>query len=203
MLGFLAALMVLAGGGLATASGEKSDGHRLEVFLDSLQVEQLWPAGVHVNWETGQPDGKVETFEGKHTHCSAFVASAAKQLGVYILRPPEHRQALLANAQVDWLRDQGAAQGWTPVPDGYEAQRAANRGFLVVAAYKNHAPDKPGHIAIVRPSGKTRDEILSEGPQIIQAGGHNYASNTLRHGFADHPAAWDNNEVVYYEHDLP
>ncbi|MBS0362619.1 MAG: hypothetical protein JSR98_14680 [Proteobacteria bacterium] len=158
---------------------------------------------MHVNWETGQPDGKVEHFEGKHTHCSAFVASAAKQLGVYILRPPEHGQTLLANAQYDWLREQGPAHGWTPVPDGYEAQRAANRGFLVVAAYKNHAADKPGHIAIVRPSGKTRAEILAEGPQIIQAGGHNYASTSLSRGFADHPAAWGKNEVVYYEHDLP
>lgn len=204
--GFIAALAVLAilaVGGPAMASGDKADGRKLAVFLDGLQVESRWPAGVHVNWETGEPDGKAEHFEGKHTHCSAFVASAAKQLGVYILRPPEHGQTLLANAQYDWLRDQGAAHGWTPLPDGYEAQRAANRGFLVVAAYKNHSSDKPGHIAIVRPSGKTRAEILDEGPQIIQAGGHNYASTPLRRGFADHPAAWNNNEVVYYEHDLP
>ena len=194
-------MLMLAGPSLA--SGDKADGRRLGQFLDTLQVESRWPAGVHVDWETGLPDGKVEHFEGKHTHCSAFVASAAKQLGVYILRPPEHGQTLLANAQYDWLQDQGAAQGWQPVPDGYEAQRAANRGFLVVATYKNHSSDKPGHIVIVRPSGKSRDEILADGPDIIQAGGHNYNRTTLRRGFADHPAAWNNNEVRYYEHDLP
>jgi hypothetical protein len=33
-----------------------------------------------------------------------------------------------------------------------EAQTAANRGQLVVVAYRNHHDDKPGHIAIVRPS---------------------------------------------------
>lgn len=197
------AILALAAPGASLASGDKAYGRRLAAFLDSLNVEALWPAGTHVNWETGEPDGKVERFEGKHTHCSAFVASAAKQLGVYILRPPEHGQVLLANAQYDWLRDKGADYGWTPLPDGYEAQRAANRGYLVVAAYKNHASDRPGHIAIVRPSGKTRAEILDEGPQIIQAGGHNYTSVALRRGFADHPAAWANNEVVYYEHDLP
>src|SRR5271167_1948106 len=120
------------------ASGGFEDGHQLANFLDTLQVESRWPAGVHVNWETGLPDGRTERFEGKHTHCSAFVASAAKQLGVYILRPPEHGQMLLANAQYDWLADQGAAHGWAPVSDGYEAQKAANRGFLVVASYKNH-----------------------------------------------------------------
>ena len=203
IFGLVAAFALLSLSGAATASGQMSDGHRLGVFLDSLQVESRWPAGVHVDWETGLPDGRVEHFEGKHTHCSAFVASAAKQLGVYILRPPEHGQTLLANAQFDWLRDEGAARGWQPVPDGYEAQRAANRGYLVVAAYKNHSPDKPGHIAIVRPSGKSRDDILADGPQIIQAGGHNYSSTTLRHGFADHPAAWRDNEVAYYSHDLP
>jgi hypothetical protein len=202
-IALLATLAALVWNGTALASGAFADGHRLAAFLDSLQVESRWPAGVHVDWETGLPDGKVEHFEGKHTHCSAFVASAAKQLGVYILRPPEHGQILLANAQYDWLANEGASQGWRPVPDGYEAQRAANRGYLVVAVYKNHSDDKPGHIAIVRPSDKSRDEILAEGPQIIQAGGHNYTSTTLKHGFADHPAAWENNEVRYYEHDLP
>jgi hypothetical protein len=202
-IGLIAAFLALTLVAPAKASGDKADGHRLAAFLDGLQVESRWPAGVHVDWETGLPDGRIERFEGKHTHCSAFVASAAKQLGVYILRPPEHGQTLLANAQYDWLRDEGQAHGWSQLPDGYEAQRAANRGFLVVAAYKNHHSDKPGHIAIVRPSGKTKAEILAEGPQIIQAGGHNYTSTTLRHGFADHPAAWENNEVVYYAHDLP
>jgi hypothetical protein len=74
---------------------------------------------VHVDWQTGLPDGKTEHFEGKHTHCSAFVASAAKQLGVYILRPPEHGQILLANAQYDRLAAAGQASGWTPVGDGF------------------------------------------------------------------------------------
>jgi len=198
----LLGLLACAAPGPALAAGDKSDGHRLAQFLDSLDVEHRWPAGVHVNWETGLPDGKVEHFEGKHTHCSAFVASAAKQLGVYILRPPEHGQTLLANAQFEWLRDHGADSGWRPLPDGYEAQRAANRGYLVVVTYENHAADKPGHIAIVRPSGKSRDAILAEGPEIIQAGLHNYNSTSMKHGFADHPAAWGGGEALFYEHDL-
>src|SRR3954468_20590735 len=69
-----------------------ANGARLVRFLDQTHVEQRWPAGVHVLWESGSPDGKPEHGEGKHTHCSAFVASIAKQLGVYILRPPEHGQ---------------------------------------------------------------------------------------------------------------
>ncbi len=152
---------MLAAASAGLASGDRTDGHRLGQFLDGLQVEGRWPAGVGMAWESDIPDGKVEHFEGKHTHCSAFVASAAKQLGVYVLRPPEHGQTLLANAQYDWLHDKGGAFGWSPLPDGREAQRAANRGFLVVVAYKNHNDSKPGHIAIVRPSGKSKDQILA------------------------------------------
>jgi hypothetical protein len=203
LLSVLAALVLVALAPVAWASGDKADGHRLGVFLDGLQVESRWPAGEHVDWRTGLPDGKVEHFEGKHTHCSAFVASAAEQLGVYILRPPEHGQMLLANAQYDWLRDRGPEFGWRPVTDGYEAQRAANRGYLVVATYKNHDAEKPGHIVIVRPSGETREQILSDGPEVIQAGGHNYNRTTLRHGFSSHPGAWENHEIRYYAHDLP
>ncbi len=186
----------------ARAAGSFDDGHKLAVFLDHLQVESRWPAGVHVDWETGLPDGKTENFEGKHTHCSAFVASAAKQIGVYILRPPEHRQTLLANAQFDWLSGEGAVRGWAPVADGYQAQRAANRGFLVVATYKNHDAAKPGHIAIVRPTSRTRDDILSAGPEIIMAGVQNYQATTVKHGFANHPTAFANDEIRYYQHDV-
>jgi len=173
---------------------------RIIATIDSLNVEKNWPAGLHVNWETGVPDGIPEKGEGKHTHCSAFVAAAAKHLGIYILRPPDHEQKFLANAQFDWLSDEGARQGWKLLKTGGEAQDHANRGDLVVAVYKNHHDDKPGHIAIVRPDDKSPSEIESEGPEITQAGGHNYTSTSLKRGFADHPAAFGNNEVRYYAH---
>jgi len=83
----------------AAADDVSLHGRELAATLDAMNVERLWPAGEHVTGETGVPDGKPERGDGKHTHCSAFVASAAKRLGVYILRPPEHGQILLTNAQ--------------------------------------------------------------------------------------------------------
>ncbi len=71
---------------------------------------------------------------------------------------------------------------------------------LVVSGYRNHHDNKPGRIAIVRPSGKSSLAIEREGPQIIQAGGTNYASTSLKQGFAGHKAAWTHNEVRYYAH---
>jgi len=183
-------LLLLANMGVAAEITPAAQ--RVFVSIDAMNVEQRWPAGEHVLWENGVPDGKPEHGNGKHTHCSAFVAAAAKNLGIYILRPPEHGQVLLANAQYDWLASEGAAKGWQPVRDAIEAQARANRGDFVVAAYRNHHDDKPGHIAIVRPSDKSAAAIRTEGPEITQAGGTNYRDTSLKRGFAGHPSAWGN-----------
>jgi hypothetical protein len=195
----MAALPLLSETALAV-SPITPDGRQLIKLLDSMDVESHWSAGVHVHWESGEPDGKPASLTGKHTHCSAFVASAAKRVGVYILRPPEHGQELLANAQYDWLTDEGTQHGWRPAGNGAEAQALANRGDFVVATYHNHHDDKPGHIAVIRPSTKSEAEIASEGPQVTQAGGTNYNSASLKRGFAGHPAAWTKGEVRYYVH---
>jgi hypothetical protein len=178
-------------------------GHRLEEALDSMRVESLWLANEHINWETGEPDrgGNYEG-PGKHTHCSAFAASAAKKLGVYLLRPPEHGQLLLANAQAEWLRSAEARdKDWHKVAGAREAQAEANRGNLVVVVYEN--PDKhvPGHVAIVRPSDKSSRALERDGPQIIQAGQHNHTSTVVRVGFRNHPGAFPRG-VRYYVHSL-
>ncbi len=90
---------------------------RLSQFLDRLDVEDHWIAGQHIDWQTGDPDGRGEALPGRHTHCSAFVAAAAARLGIYILRPPEHGQVLLANAQNEWLPGPGRNGGWRQLPD--------------------------------------------------------------------------------------
>ena len=184
----------------AWAEPVSSAGHYLEQTLESFDVEHHWPAGVHVNWETGNPDGRQERPPGNHTHCSAFVAAVAKRLNIYILRPPEHGQVLLANAQHEWLAVDGVAHGWNEILGPIEAQASANRGELVVATYRNHNDNKPGHIAIVRPSSKSIAAIRIEGPEITQAGGTNYKSTSLVKGFAGHPAAWGRSEIRYYAH---
>jgi len=177
-------------------------GQQLAARLDAMDVDSKWIAGQHVDWRSGLPDGRPVSESGRHTHCSAFVAAAAEQLGVHILRPPEHGQTLLANAQFEWLGEEGAAEGWRPLPDGDAAQAAANAGQLVVAAYESHYADKPGHIAIVRPAARSAAEIASEGPLVIQAGTVNSDAISLRAGFAGHPAAWGHQEVRYYAHKI-
>ena len=74
--------------------------------------------------------------------------------------------------------------------DMREAQRLANEGKLVVAAFPSPNPKKPGHIAIVRPAEKTLEQLKDEGPQITQAGEENALSTTAKDGFRHHKGAW-------------
>ncbi|ARN80184.1 hypothetical protein [Methylocystis bryophila] len=168
--------------------------------LESMDVPSRWIAGQHVDWQSGLPDGVPMRSAGRHTHCSAFVAAAAQRLGVYILRPPEHSQKLLANAQNEWLAEEGAAAGWKRLDGPAEAQDAANRGLLVVASYRSHRASKPGHIAVIRPAERSAYETALFGPDVIQAGAVNSNSINIRRAFAGHPSAWRDNEIDYYAH---
>jgi hypothetical protein len=176
-------------------------GHRLETVLDGMDVESCWLAHEHVNWETGRPD-KGEDYEGpgRSTHCSAFAAAVGKRLGVYMLRPPEHGQILLANAQAEWFHtERGVASGWRPVPGAQQAQVLANKGNLVVIVFESPNPHKPGHIAVVRPSTRSQRLLDENGPLIIQAGQKNYVHTSAKVGFQLHAGAWPDG-VRYYMH---
>src|SRR5437763_13768976 len=80
------------------AHAQDAPGKRLTAALDAMDVEHKWLAREYVKWETGEALDKAVTDGKPHTHCSAFVAAACKKLGVYILRPPEHKATQLANA---------------------------------------------------------------------------------------------------------
>jgi hypothetical protein len=179
------------------------DGTKLAHFLDASDVMQRWLAGWHVDWRTGQADRPEPGGPEAKTHCSAFVAAMAERVGIYVLRPPEHPQNLLANAQMRWLRDRGAEQGWRVLASYVEAQKSANSGELVLEAYENPNPHKPGHIAIVRPSEMTRAELDRDGPQETQAGERNALSIATAEGFRHHRNAWlpgGDGSIRYYAH---
>jgi hypothetical protein len=166
-----------------------------------MDVESHWLAAEHVNWETGQPD-KSADYEGpgRSTHCSAFAAAVGEKLGVYMLRPPDHGQILLANAQAEWFHTQaGRDAGWLAVRDAQQAQKLANEGSLVAIVYESADPHTPGHIAIVRPALRPQRLLDENGPLISQAGQKNYASTSAKVGFQHHPGAWPGG-VRYYSH---
>lgn len=168
-------------------------------LLDGSGVDRLWIAGLHVNWETGSPDGGAVSRTGHHTHCSAFVATMAKRAGVYILRPPEHGQLHLANAQAEWLASKGASRGWYRLASETIAQEAAGDGRFVVASYDSGRELVPGHIAVVRPSQAGAHALGGPGgPEIAQAGLHNFIRGSLDRGFGTH--RWS---VRFYGCNLP
>jgi hypothetical protein len=213
MVIFVAAVLAGPARGVAEGTLAVSEaGQWLAASLDRLDVEHHWLRGhEHVAWRTGVPlaprRGRPLTpLLADETHCSAFAAAAAESVGVYLLHPPEHSHVLLANAQCLWLAgEKGAAAGWRPVATALEAQQRANRGELVVAAYKNPDALEPGHIAIVRPAAIDAARVEAEGPQIVQAGFDNFKSASLRQGFARHPGAWGGKRadgVAFYAHEV-
>jgi hypothetical protein len=198
----------VSGSGDVTAAGQ-----RLTRLLNDMNVDGLWLAGYPIEWRTGQIIGPAETTPGGHTHCSAFAAAVAERLGIYILRPPEHGQMWLANAQEQWLSGADGGQlsaraaGWSRI--GYlrdpgasdRAVGAANSGHLVVASYFQPPVDgrqRSGHIAIIRPSDKPLDRIRENGPDVTQAGGRNWLRVAMREGFASHRAGWNEGTIEYF-----
>jgi len=178
-------------------------GARLSKFLDGTGVDHLWLIGQRVNWETGETI--AASTMPTTTHCSAFVAAIGERLGVYVLRPPQHGQILLANAQMSWLRDAGAAGGWRSLDDPTAAQTAANQGDLVLEAFSNPNPRRPGHIAIVRPSEQSRAALHRDGPRETQAGATNALDTSTRLGFRGHRGAWaasGHGGLRYYAHTI-
>ena len=178
-----------------------ANGNQLRTFYLGLNVENLWIAGSHINWETGVAD-KPDATSGNHTHCSAFVAATCKKLNVYILRPPDHKQQLLANAQFEWLTSQDAGNaGWKALAGNnrYEdAQALANKGMLVIAICTNPDDSKPGHTALVMPTEITKEKLIVEGPVVIMAGTHNHNTISLMKGFKSHLTGWPENTVKFY-----
>ena len=207
-LGPLLLVLLVACGGSAVRAQPccgpiTAEGQRLAAFLDDTGVDRLWLAGWHVDWRSGQTDRAQPGGPEAKTHCSAFVAAVGDRLGVYVLRPPEHPQNLLANAQMGWLAQQGRSYGWRPVGDALSAQQLANTGALVVAAFANPDPARPGHIAVIRPSLKIASELIADGPQETQAGETNALSTAIATGFRHHPGAWQpggGGAIRYYAH---
>ena len=158
--------------------------------------------GCRGKWSTGRQASRSQkrSRARARTRIAALAAEACRRLGIYLLRPPEHSTVLLANAQYDWLFQSGKEQGWMQVPDGHRAQHFANQGYLVLAAFKENDPKRSGHVAVVRPSTKDAAAIDAEGPQVMQAGGHNARSTSLKHGFGNHPDAWGKQGVRYFAH---
>lgn len=184
--------------GAVTAAGE-----RLTSLLDGLDVEHRWLEKMHVDWQTGDADRPADyAGSGRATHCSAFAAAVGFRLGVYMLRPPEHGQVLLASAQTAWFASQaGIDAGWRSVDGNEAAQRLANQGQLVVISYRNPDRKKPGHIVVVRPSLKSAEQLAVEGPQVIQAANRNKASYPAARSFTAHPGAWPD-AVKMFVHDV-
>jgi hypothetical protein len=86
-------------------------------------------------------DGEFTPTDGV-TDCNRFVAYVADKMGYKRLAD------FRANAIHDFIAE--PSNGWSKV-SSFSAGEYANRGCLVIAAWKNPNPNLSGHVAIVRP----------------------------------------------------
>jgi hypothetical protein len=198
-------------GGVISEGGE-----RLSDFLDGTNVETRWLADHHVIWQTGQPNGPAEGDPAHHTHCSAYVAAAALDLDIYILRPPNHEQLQLANAQVSWLGGVGTESGPTATKGRVELPRGKRRRWCSRSSHcrrqrweargrgvsrrrsnpmvrRYNAPDISSLSDLRNPSQPTK-------PQVVTAGVKNFKSASMKFAFGDHALAWPR-EIQLFVHD--
>lgn len=177
-------------------------GKQLKSFYLGMDVLHKWQAGQHISWQTGEPDDP-DAVSGIQTHCSAFVAAACGRRGIYILRPPEHKQELLANAQFKWLTsDQARDFGWHPITKNilFEAQKMADEGYMVVACAQNPDRHKSGHIALVMPADLSLLQLQQNGPVLIQSSTKNNVDALFRIAFRHHITDWSSaaQEVLFF-----
>jgi len=95
-----------------------------------------------------------------------------------------------ANDVIEWLRVHGERFGWHHA-DVSGAQRYANRGCPVVAAW--HNPGGIGHLAMMLPGS-----VDERGPLVAQCGEINGVRIRAADAFG---AAWRKGDVIYFVHD--
>jgi hypothetical protein len=142
---------------------------------------------------------------GGKTYCNKFAADLVQKVGAslpkeltfdgttrrwlsnyYNAREQNEKRGttfeLNANMMQDWLAD--SSNGWEEISGHEPAQRFANRGYLVLASWKNPTSAwKSGHITIVRAyewDGFNSDK----GPRIAQAGRTNFSDDFASSGFS-------------------
>jgi hypothetical protein len=92
-------------------------GQRLASQLEAMDVESLWLAHQHVDWETGEANRGEGIRRTRPAHAlQCLCGSSGEATGCCLLSPLEHSQQLLANAQAKWLGGSEAQErGWQEI----------------------------------------------------------------------------------------
>lgn len=123
-----------------------------------------------------------------NTYCNIFAWDVSRAMGAEIphwidsagnIMAPHAPNAseITINGGVNWMRNHGVTQFGFRSCTPQQAQDAANQGKLAVVMWKNTGSGH-GHVAVVRPG-----TLTSGGPEIAQAGRHNFNDGHVSLGF--------------------
>lgn len=125
-----------------------------------------------------------------NTYCNIFVWDVSRAMGAEIphwvdssgnIAGPfmPHASEININGGVNWMNEHGMVQfGWKSCTP-QQAQDAANQGRIAVVMWKNPTGGH-GHTAVVKPGS-----VNSGGPEIAQAGRHNFNDGHVVNGFGN------------------
>ena len=122
------------------------------------------------------------------TFCNIFAWDVSRAMGAeiphwvdnagHIMAPDApHAHEININGGVNWMKSHGVTQFGFHSCTQQQAQDAANQGKLAVVMWKNTGSGH-GHVAVVRPG-----TINAKGPEIAQAGRHNFNDGHVVNGF--------------------
>jgi len=167
-------------------------------FLDSFNIDSKWVRGKDCNIYSGEHQEKKHSIKNI-TYCSLFVAHVARKLNIYLPAPPIYKRYFLASTQCRWLLEKGTSYEWKKVSP-LQAQDNANKKYFTLVCTISPRGDKPGHIAIVRPTLKTSAKLLEEGPEILNVGWHNQQSVSVKKGFKKQKNAFEEGRIYYFSY---
>jgi LysM repeat protein len=124
------------------------------------------------------------------TYCNIFVWDVSRAMGAEVphwinaagnIAAPGAAGAneININGGVNWMKSHGVSEhDWRKATPA-QAQDAANQGLISVVMWKNPTGGH-GHTAVIRPGS-----INNKGPEIAQAGRHNFNRGRITDGFGN------------------
>ena len=148
---------------------------------------------------------KLADRRGERRAASARLAHALQRLRGGVLPAARYSHAVVRRRNICWPI--GNATGCSTKAARKAGGRSATKrlsGWPTAASLSwprsrttiEHFHGGHGHIALIRPSTKSAAQVAKEGPQITQAGGHNYNSAPLNKGFAQQVI--DRHQVLFF-----
>lgn len=156
--------------------------NKIPILLDAI-CDNFMKAINHGPWV---PQFDQQTNKVVKTFCNDFVAAVAKAVGYNGFWPAGTSEPMMANRIYDLVST--SPVDWQKEANAEMAQVHAASGALVVAAWKNPAPEGHGHVCIVRPGvSQPSGNFGHNAPRCANVGETCFLDKNIAYAFHSEP----------------